>query len=108
MEKSICRYDVSMRNLLAAINEEPAGIAFVVDENEKLCGVVTDGDFRRMLLAGKSLDESLTKKDLGEFVFAREGQSMESCCALPTNECALFRLWMQTESLLAFFAMNIG
>lgn len=77
MEKSICRYDVSMRNLLAAINEEPAGIAFVVDENETLCGVVTDGDFRRMLLAGKSLDESLTKKDLGEFVFAREGQSME-------------------------------
>lgn len=77
MKNSICRYDVSMRKLLAAINEEPAGIAFVVDESEKLCGVVTDGDFRRLLLAGKSLDESLSKSDLGEFVFAREGQTMD-------------------------------
>jgi perosamine synthetase len=77
MMKSVCRYDVGMRKLLEAINEEPAGTAFIVDDDGKLCGVVTDGDFRRMLLSGKSLDESLKKSDLGEFVSAREGQSME-------------------------------
>lgn len=66
-----------MRKLLGAINEDPAGIAFIVDDEDKLCGVVTDGDFRRMLLAGKSLDESLKGSDLGEFVSAREGQTME-------------------------------
>jgi len=77
MEKSICKQNVSMRKLLEAINEEPAGIAFVVDDDGKLSGVVTDGDFRRMLLAGKSLDESLQHSDLGAFVFAKEGQTME-------------------------------
>lgn len=66
-----------MRKLLEAINEEPVGIAFVTDDDDKLCGVVTDGDFRRMLLKGKSLDESLSKQDLGPFVYGDEGQSME-------------------------------
>ena len=77
MKDSVCRFNVGMRKLLEAINHEPAGIAFIVDESDVLCGVVTDGDFRRLLLAGRSLDESLTKKDLGEFVMARQGQTID-------------------------------
>jgi perosamine synthetase len=78
MKNSICRYDVGMRKLLEAINNDPAGVAFITDQEEKLCGVVTDGDFRRLLLAGRSLDESLDKKDLKPFVSAREGEELES------------------------------
>ena len=77
MKNSICRFDVSMRKLLEAINQDPAGIAFIVDEQNKLCGVVTDGDFRRMLLKGISLDESLKKEYLGDFVYAEEGQTVD-------------------------------
>ncbi|MFI5204467.1 MAG: aminotransferase class I/II-fold pyridoxal phosphate-dependent enzyme [Flavobacteriales bacterium] len=77
MKSSICRYDVSMRRLLEAINGDPAGIAFIVDDNEKLCGVITDGDFRRMLLAGRSLDESISKTDLKPFVVAAQGESVK-------------------------------
>lgn len=86
MKNSICKYNVGMRKLLAAINEEPAGTAFVVDDNEVLCGVVTDGDFRRMLLAGKSLDESLSKSDLGPFVSATEGQTMEELLKITSRK----------------------
>lgn len=75
-----------MRKLLEAINEEPAGTAFIVDDEQKLCGVVTDGDFRRMLLAGKSLDESLKRSDLGEFVSAREGQTMEELMKITSKK----------------------
>lgn len=77
MKNSICRYDAGMRKLLEAINHEPAGTAFIVDEAGKLCGVVTDGDFRRMLLAGRSLDENLGKSDLGPYVSAQQGQSVD-------------------------------
>jgi perosamine synthetase len=66
-----------MRKLLETINQEPAGIAFVVDGSGCLCGVVTDGDFRRMLLAGRSLDEQLQPGDLRDFVFAKQGQTVD-------------------------------
>lgn len=37
----------------------PGGIALVVDEDEKLIGVITDGDIRRALLKGFSLEDSI-------------------------------------------------
>jgi perosamine synthetase len=103
MEKSICRYDVSMRKLLEAINEAPAGIAFVTDDEGKLCGVVTDGDFRRLLLGGKSLDESLNKKDLGKFVYAREGASMESLLKLADKNIRTIPLVDEAGRPVSFF-----
>jgi arabinose-5-phosphate isomerase len=33
------------------------GITAVTDENEQLLGLITDGDLRRLLESGKSLDE---------------------------------------------------
>lgn len=78
MLKSICNVNSSLRHVLETINNEPAGVAFIVGDDKKLCGVVTDGDFRRLLLAGKSLDENLTKENLGDYIFANEGESMES------------------------------
>jgi len=38
------------------IDRNGLGIAFVVDKNRKLLGVITDGDIRRVILAGKTLD----------------------------------------------------
>lgn len=78
MDKSICRYDAPMRTLLEAINNEPIGTAFIVDDEGRLCGIITDGDFRRMLLAGRSLDKPLSKADLGaDFVYALQGEKFE-------------------------------
>ena len=33
MKNSVCKYDVTLRNLLEVINHEPAGIAFIVDDD---------------------------------------------------------------------------
>ncbi|MGD1842032.1 MAG: aminotransferase class I/II-fold pyridoxal phosphate-dependent enzyme [Thermonemataceae bacterium] len=68
----------SLRKVLAAINATPpAGIAFVLDAQNKLCGVVTDGDFRRWLLEGCNLDDSLKDISLNQFVHATAGESLE-------------------------------
>jgi perosamine synthetase len=78
MDNSICRYDAPMRGLLEAINEEPIGTAFIVDDEGKVCGVLTDGDFRRMLLNGRSLEQPLSKDDINpSFVFATEDERFE-------------------------------
>ena len=48
-------------------------IAFVVDEHKRLIGTVTDGDIRRALLRGESLDTPVKKIMFRDF------------CALPVN-----------------------
>ncbi|MFZ5553413.1 MAG: aminotransferase class I/II-fold pyridoxal phosphate-dependent enzyme [Bacteroidota bacterium] len=77
MKKSICQLKSPLLQVLEAINHEPAGIAFIVDEKNRLCGVVTDGDVRRMLLAGRDLKSEIVKEDLKEFVVARQGEPVE-------------------------------
>jgi dTDP-glucose pyrophosphorylase len=52
----------TIHDALVAINSNPKfKIAIVLDENEKLIGVVTDGDIRRALLVNEPLDTSVTK-----------------------------------------------
>lgn len=46
----------TLREALAIINEEALRIALVVDECQKLLGIVTDGDIRRALLKEFGLD----------------------------------------------------
>jgi CBS domain-containing protein len=77
MKDSSCKYNSTLKELIKAIDHEPAGTAFVLDEEEKLCGIVTDGDFRRMLLKGRSIEDRLSKNDLGDYVVAKKGESME-------------------------------
>lgn len=77
MKKSICQNNISLKEVLEAINAEPAGIAFIVNDNDKLQGVVTDGDFRRLLLSGKALDDRLTDSDFGTCVSAKQGEDLQ-------------------------------
>lgn len=50
--------DVILRDVLFAITKAGAGAAFVVDDQGKLSGIITDGDVRRALLAD---DQALGK-----------------------------------------------
>lgn len=47
--------NASIRCALEKINEHGLGIVFIVDDNNKFVGLVTDGDIRRALLRGVSL-----------------------------------------------------
>ena len=45
----------SISNALNVINKNMSGACFVVDDNNILKGVITDGDIRRAILKKKSL-----------------------------------------------------
>ncbi len=45
-----------MREAMEVLDNTAIQIVLVVESDKKLCGVVTDGDIRRALLAGKSLE----------------------------------------------------
>jgi len=51
----------SIRDAMAVIDRGAKGIALVVDEDRRLIGTVTDGDIRRLILAGGSLDAPVSE-----------------------------------------------
>lgn len=45
----------SLKDAMISINEAALGIVFIVDQEKRLKGVLSDGDIRRALLSGKTL-----------------------------------------------------
>ncbi len=55
-QKTLVDPDASIRKVLKVIDEAELQVALVVNENRKLLGVITDGDVRRGLLRGLTLE----------------------------------------------------
>ena len=52
----------SIRDAMKSLNnKESYGFYLVTDKNKKLLGTITDGDIRRSILKGESLDNSVLK-----------------------------------------------
>jgi dTDP-glucose pyrophosphorylase len=58
----------TIRDALTVIDQGAAEIAFVVDESKRVIGTVTDGDIRRGLLRGLTLDSEVTRVVNRDFV----------------------------------------
>ena len=57
------------------IKDVPTGMALVIDKKHKLLGVVTDGDIRRAILKGMSIDEPVEKIMRKDPVITKRGAS---------------------------------
>lgn len=76
-ENLICKKDNSLHDAMRIIDENGKGVVFVVDEHNRLCGVLTDGDIRRLLLSGYGLQEKIATFLKKDFVFAKKEDSRE-------------------------------
>ena len=59
----------NLRQAVSAIDRGAAQIALVVDAEQRLIGTVTDGDIRRGLLRGETLESSVDQVLHREFRF---------------------------------------
>lgn len=64
-----------MRDALQALHVSAAGIALITGPDEKLTGVMTDGDIRRALLSGARLSDSVGHFITTDFVTVGPGSS---------------------------------
>lgn len=62
-EKPFVGSEASLKNIIVEISKKRLGATAVIDGNNKLLGVVTDGDLRRMLEKNEPLDK-VTAKDI--------------------------------------------
>lgn len=61
IEDVLISKDATILEAVKCIDKGSVGIALVVDEAQKLLGTVTDGDIRRGLLKGISMEDCITK-----------------------------------------------
>ena len=74
-QNTIINHKSSIRDVIETIDRSALQIALVVDDDAKLVGTVTDGDVRRGILRGLSLDDSVDKIMFRDFIFARDTDS---------------------------------
>lgn len=71
IDKMICRQEATLLDAMQLINKNEKGIAFIIDEENKLCGVLTDGDIRRLIMKGCTLQQKIQDILTGNFVYSR-------------------------------------
>lgn len=59
LKKLLITKDKTIKQAMKEIDHGGLQIAFVVDKNQKLIGVITDGDIRRALLSGVNLEKTI-------------------------------------------------
>ena len=69
--------DIDLRSALIAIDRNAQGIVFVCDEQRRLLGAISDGDARRALVSGRSLDAPVHEVMNRDCVYCPVGASPE-------------------------------
>lgn len=76
-KKILCSIQSSILQVMKQLDQNAQGIVFLVDEAEKLKGVITDGDIRRAILDGFQLSDDIDKIVKDNYVYAHEGDNIE-------------------------------
>lgn len=77
VEKLICNSNLSILEAIKIINKNSLGMIFIVDDNNKMLGTVTDGDIRRSLLKDIKTTEKISVIMNTDFSFGYEWEETD-------------------------------
>lgn len=77
----LCKNHSTVLDVMKMINANGKGTAFIIDQHNKLCGVVTDGDIRRFLLKSNDLLSVVSKVMRPDFIYAQAGETIDEMLA---------------------------
>jgi D-glycero-alpha-D-manno-heptose-7-phosphate kinase len=97
---------VSLREALARIDENHHGVVFAVDELGAVFGVVTDGDIRRKLLKGGSLNDLISSCANTNFVWADSSTPREVLLKQLDHKIRVIPLLNADKKLVSIVSRN--
>ncbi|MCV3262392.1 CBS domain-containing protein [Vibrio harveyi] len=89
-KKAVLSPSQAIKTALEIIDSEALRVALVVADDNRLLGVVTDGDIRRGLLAGKGLDSPVSEVMNSNPITAKASSSREELIELMNKLDILF------------------
>lgn len=81
LNKIILNKKKTIRDILKNFNTnakltDGKGFAIIVDDQGKICGVLTDGDLRNLIVKNKSLEQPVENFLKNDYVFVRENENL--------------------------------
>ncbi len=98
-----CLESSTLFEVLKIINTNGKGIAFIVDKYDKFIGVLTDGDIRRLLLAGKDLTSPIQGLANNECAIAKVGESFQEMLVKTNEKVSILPILDDANVLVDFF-----
>lgn len=80
--KLLIKHPITIKETLGQLDEAGSGVLLLTDAEGRFQRTITDGDIRRLLLAGVSLDDTLGKLPASESVVLSEGFTRQSALEL--------------------------
>ncbi|MEA2018958.1 MAG: aminotransferase class I/II-fold pyridoxal phosphate-dependent enzyme, partial [Campylobacterota bacterium] len=102
-DKLICQKQDSILKVLKIIDTNAMGIVFVIDENKKLCGTITDGDIRRALLSDVKLDEKIENIISNDFIYGIESEEYESLMKKISHKIKIIPIVNEQMEIVDYF-----
>ncbi|MEC7276618.1 MAG: aminotransferase class I/II-fold pyridoxal phosphate-dependent enzyme [Bdellovibrionota bacterium] len=103
LNKLLINQNSTLIFVLSAINDNEMGIVFTVDDEKKLTGTITDGDVRRALLDGASLDDIAEKYSNKNFTYAPEGKTTEELIEIVEDGKTIIPLVDENMKVVDYF-----
>jgi N-acylneuraminate cytidylyltransferase/CMP-N,N'-diacetyllegionaminic acid synthase len=83
--KSMVVVNRTIRDAMKILDNTGKGFLIVIHENQEVYGIITDGDIRRGVLKGVSLDEEIKTLTNNDFIYVNENYSNEDIIRLFNN-----------------------
>lgn len=96
----------SLIDVLRKIDKFGKGTAFVIDEEKKIQGVVTDGDIRRAILEGIRLSETIDKVMNQEFVYLNYNATNSEILSLLNDKIKIIPLLNEKKELVDYASIQ--
>ena len=103
IDSLFCKIDNTLLSALKIINDNAMGAVFVVDDNYKLYGVITDGDIRRSILNDISL--YMTAGDIvsSNSVYGLDNENYESIMKKITHNIKIIPIVDKNNKVVDYF-----
>lgn len=96
----------SIRDVAMRLNEGVLGIVFVVDADNSVKGIFTDGDLRRAFIAGAAMSSRATDHMNTSFSYAREEDSRATRVSMLSETIRHIPILDQNNRLVDFLSWN--
>jgi perosamine synthetase len=106
LELLVCGRDKTILDAIEIINKNAKGMVFIVDQERKLCGVLTDGDIRRLILKGCPLQETVGTIVSPEFKYSSIHESTDVRIAKLTDKIKFLPIVDADFRLVDYFELK--
>lgn len=104
--KLIVNKNTKIKDALIQIDENLEGCVFVLDDDNILIAICTDGDIRRGLISGLTIDDPVCRVANIDFVCANTNTPKENILKLLDNKIRIVPIVDDEKKLITYFTVN--